>query len=191
MSKKMTIGSLCTLALLAACAGPTKAPAQGPANRMAESRASYYRSIREGLKPSVESVRDFLLPAELDRRDMGALKRERYFRDVMPYFFGGLTGEGIQWTEENVKATKEQRDWCMDKKAKVQREQAELDATLKSAPVGQYGQRVFPQAQYNKTQSVLGVIPSICMGVDPTGFHGNQVWLSMEASKAVKLKGGF
>lgn len=158
----------------------------------AEARVAYYESIQSGQEPSVQSVRDYLIPAELEKRGGDrSMASQPYYQMILPYFFGGNQRDDFRWDSGAVQIVNGQRNWCLTKKAEAAKAYAELNAARMTAPVGQYGQQVYPQAQQMKFDSIKGGVSLICIGVDPTGMHGNQVWLSMEAGKGFNKKGGF
>jgi len=165
-----------------------------PAKVNAENaKAEWFNAQRDGVRPSIEAVRDYAIPAALDDLHARAIGQRPYFKLVLPYFYqyGGHQGEDFVWDQEKAAIVKEQRGWCLDQKYEANKAQAELDIAIKTAPVGQYGARIFPSQQQSKFDYAIRSIQAICMGVDPGGFNGNQVWLSMENSKQIKKKGSF
>jgi len=154
-------------------------------------RVDYYSAMQAGKAPSVESVRDFVLPKWLDDREVGELKREPYFRLVLPYFFAGLQGKGFAWTNEAIQIVESQRRWCLDKKDLARQAAAEVQLLRRSAPVDQYGQRVEPWAAEKRLDAIQGGIAGICIGVDPSRLYGNQVWDALQANNGPQQRGGF
>lgn len=157
-------------------------------DRQNELRASYYAASKEGRRHSIESIRDYKMRQDFEENGGASVLNQAYFKYVLPYFYEGDSWSlEFKWNSQLVEVVKRQRANCLSKKSQAAKANAELIIASRTAPMGQYGQKVEPRQQISEYKGWLQAITITCKGVDPGGMNGNQVWTSLEKSvKTIK-----
>ncbi len=157
-------------------------------------RTEYLTAIDEGRRPSVESILGYKM--ELDFKQNGTITwldgRNRYFIDVLPYFYQNPTwyGEEFVWDEVSIKLVKEQVKQCEYSKNRLEQAQARFIVDLKTAKVNpRNGELVFPEQSHDFLQQKKKSIVADCYGVSPA--FGDFVVQAMQKGAGKEIKGGF